>query len=257
MRYDCHVEIFDPARWRPAAQSSAEVALPGGALSAFLQQPSAQVPVFVQPFAYCGSHGCLLDALHVTGAHARGVGCLSRYMPVAEVEDLDQRGVRGTRFVVARRALPELLDDVAALHALLPAHWHIELSGSAHCLSQLSPGLARYARKFVGMTTDLWRTPLPSEDCERLLWWLEMGNFYLKLVLPAPAMCRDSLAQRQPELSHGVVGMADRLLWGSGWPCPGARELSTLASPSEPDLLTEWAQTLDDNAQALYGFVGR
>lgn len=211
--------------------------------------------MFVQPFAHYGSHGCLLDALHVSGAHARGVGCLSRYMSMSEVEALDRQGVRGTRVVVARRALPELLDDVAALHALLPQHWHIELSGSARCLSQLSPALARYSRKFVGMTTDLWRAPLHADDCERLLWWLEMGNFYLKLVLPAPTVCRDSLAQRQPNLSRGVAGMTDRLLWGSGWPYPSAGRMDTMVLTPEPDLLADWQRTLDDNAQALYGFV--
>ncbi len=264
MKYDCHVEVFDPARWRPLPDRASAATTPGTVadLLSFLQVSRAQGQVLVQPLAYHASHGCLLDAMQRAGPNTRAIAHLSRYMPSAEVAALHHAGVRGTRFVIDGQHLADTLDELAVLDQMMPADWHIELNGSWPCLSRLSTALGRWQRVFVGTATDMWQSPLRGDDAKRLLRWMELGNFYAKLVLPERLMSFEVMAERQPELAALIDGVADRLLWGSGWPNTEASWLRAMARTTrhgEPMLNrpVDLALMLDHNAHTVYGFAER
>lgn len=264
MKYDCHVEVFDPARWRPLTDQTSATTSRGtvAELMSFLQVSRTQGQVLVQPLAYHASHGCLLDAVQRAGPQARAVAHLSRYMPSSEVAALHHAGVRGTRFVIAGQHMADNLDELAVLHQMMPADWHIELSGSWPCLSRLSTALGRWGRVFVGTATDMWQSRLSADDAKRLLRWMELGNFYAKLVLPERLMSFEVVAERQPELAALIDGVTDRLLWGSGWPNIHASWVDAMARTKglgEPTLgePIDLALALDRNARTVYGFPER
>lgn len=264
MKYDCHVEVFDPARWRVLTERSSPATRHGTVAQwmSFLQGSRTQGQVLVQPFAYHASHGCLLHAMQRAGPSTRAVAHLSRYMPSTEVDALHRAGVRGTRFVIAGQHVPDALDELAVLHHMMPSDWHIELSGSWQCLSRLSTALGHWGRLFVGTATDMWHAPLRDDDAKRLLRWMELGNFYAKLVLPERLMSLEVVAQRQPALAALIDAVADRLLWGSGWPDIDAswvKAIERTQGHGEPRLgePIDLAPTLDRNARTVYGFAAR
>ncbi len=212
--------------------------------------------VAVQPLAYGGAHGCLIDALCRTGERTCGVASVSRHSSPEEIEMLDRLGVRGTRLALHANDSIQMLDEVSALHALLPPKWHIELVGEWRCLAKVSSSLARLSRNFVGLCKEFWQTPLGSSDIKKAVWWMEMGNFYMKLVVPMDE------AEKSPsgvnQMLFGLpMDLGDRLLWGSGWPDVSTRRgLPTRQGLRRdmPKFLLNLEETLDLNAQALYGF---
>ncbi len=258
MQYDCHVEVFDPVRWCHSETPDQPMAIVATVthLKPFLRASKVRAPVFVQPLAYRGSHGCLLNALQTTGAHARAVGHLSMHVPGVEIEALHRRGVRGTRFVMDEQALlDDLLDDLAAIHQLLPAVWHIELSGPRRQLFKLAAKLAHWNRNFVGVATDMWKEDWCALEAARVLWWMEMGNLYLKLVLPSQTMLAQAVAKLQPSMAKMIPVAADRLLWGSGWPHTASGRVHNLQFDRCHRTPAGFAHTLDANARAVYGFA--
>lgn len=217
-----------------------------------------QGAVAVQPLAYGGAHGCLIDALARIGERTCGVASVSRYSPPEEIDMLDRLGVCGTRLALHSSDSLQMLDEVSVLHKLLPPKWHIELVGEWRCLAKVSSSLVRCSRNFVGLCKEIWQMPLDSSDFKKAVWWMEMGNFYMKLVMPM-----NDVAQ-SPNGFHRMLldlptDLGDRLLWGSGWPNVSPRRAleTPKGLPREmPKFLLDLEETLDLNAQALYGFAG-
>ena len=254
MKYDCHVEVFDPVRWRPAKENMSRGCATAGDLQAFLYTRRTQHAVVVQALDYSGAHGCLLDAVRTMGVNTRAVGTLSSYANSTEIEALSQLGMRGTRVVMQNLNFLKALEDIEHLHAALPPQWHIELTGSWSWLAGLGPPLARLQRIFVAVCPGMWQQPFALSDTSRFLWWLEMGNVYLKLLSREHLNCQRALCLAQPLLASALCGAADRLLWGSGWPYPSARPLPASASLQSDGRLSWSANALDFNARAVYGF---
>lgn len=254
MQYDCHVEVFDPVRWRPAEKDVARACAIAVDLRAFLRTRNTRHAVVVQPLDYCGTHGCLVDAVRTVGANTRAVGTLSRYVDGAEIDALNHVGMRGTRVVMQSPNWDKAIEDIEDLHDALPPLWHIELTGSWRWLAALGPRLARLSPTFVAVCPDIWHIPFAPADTMRFLWWLEMGNVYLKLINTEPMRCQRTLLAAQPELTSALSGTGDRLLWGSGWPNLMPHRLPVTSKP-ENHLRTVWPpQAFDLNARTVYGF---
>jgi hypothetical protein len=239
MNYDCHVTVFDPARWQPVERRVNAQAATVGDLQAFLSRRMFNA-VVVQSPAYRGMHGCLIDALRTLGPNVRAVAQLCRHTPAEEVRELHSAGARGTRWLVVDECIESAVQELDALHDMLPAQWHIELAGSRSALARLAPVLAHWPRRFVAVADRAWDGPCAHRDAEPLLWWMEMGNLYLKLVLPRPVS--------QPLLAQAIQRAPDRLLWGSGWPDAGPAGVDPAFASQK------MAATLDRNARSLYEY---
>jgi predicted TIM-barrel fold metal-dependent hydrolase len=254
MKYDCHVEVYDPARWQPASKDAGRTCATALELQSFLHARHRRHAVLVQPLAYCGTHGCLVDAVRTIGSNTRAVGTLSRYTDGSEIDALCNVGMRGTRVVMQSPNVFKAVDDIEYLHGILPAHWHIELTGSWSWLAGLGPPLVRLQRIFVAVCPDMWQHPFLAADTARFVWWLEMGNVYLKLLSTEPMRCQRDLCAAQPALDIALTDAADRLLWGSGWPHLSEMALPVALKPAWGSR-SNWAlKNFDFNAKAVYGF---
>lgn len=254
MKYDCHVEVYDPARWRPVAKTADRLSATALDLKTFLHARHTRHAVVVQALDYSGTHGCLVDAVRTIGTNTRAVGTLSRYTSGSEIDALCHLGMRGTRVVMQNLNVLKALDDIEFLHGVLPVQWHIELTGSWAWLAGLGPRLSRLPRTFVAMCPDMWRHPFMAADTARVLWWLEMGNVYLKLLSTEPIRCQSELNMAQPKLDAALAATADRLLWGSGWPHLPAQSLPVALKPASDSRLNWAFSNFDFNAKAVYGF---
>lgn len=236
MLYDCHVHVVDPTRWQPATPS--ELRGTASELQSTLRRRGVRRAVIVQPRSYRAAHGCFLNALAQIGANACGVAAYSKYTSQDEIAEWKQRGVRGVS-IESNRSPWISAEEVAKLDDQLPDEWHIELDWTARELTDAAPMLARTTRAFV------WTMPeeAPAWDekvTDTLLWWVGMGNLYLKIVSSNGSVGRNT------QLSNLAKQVPDRLVWGSGWPHLGPG----LISPG----FTTFGHVLDRNAQELYGF---
>ena len=125
--------------------------------------------------------------------------------------------------------------------------------GHAHAYLR-HPSGNRAKACFVAVCPGMWQQPFALSDTSRFLWWLEMGNVYLKLLSREHLNCQRALCLAQPLLASALCGAADRLLWGSGCPYPSARPLPASASLQSDGRLSWSANALDFNARAVYGF---
>ena len=238
MNYDCHVTVFDPVRWQPLESHDSPPATVAD-LQALLARRTFNA-VVVQSPAYRGMHGCLIDALRTLGPHVRAVAQLCRYTPAEEVRELHEIGARGTRWQVGGGCIESAVRELDALHGMLPSPWHIELAGPPGAVARLAPVLAHWPRRFVAVADRAWNLPFAGRDAEALLWWMEMGNLYVKLVLPRGGS--------HPLLEQALRRAPDRLLWGSGWPAAGRPPAETVFTSQKMHAM------LDCNARALYEY---
>lgn len=222
---DSHVHVFDPVRF---AYLTPRRFTPGEAtvtqLLAHMRRLELARVVLVQPSVYGADNACLLDALRVLGARARGVAVLSRHTSAAEIAGLAAAGVRGARLnlVVDQLETPTIaLLQLSEIEDRMPANWHVQLHVSQNMLGALAPHMRQSPRTYV-----LDHMGLPdvasgtrSKAWTDLLQLMQGGRLYVKLSAPY-------LLSRQPppheDLQPFVASLAstraDRLLWGSNWP---------------------------------------
>jgi predicted TIM-barrel fold metal-dependent hydrolase len=266
---DCHMHIYDGARFAPARPDSRMQ--PNATVSDYrlLQKRiGTSRVVVVSPAAYATDNRVTVDALAQLGPNARGVIVVHPTVTDAELKAFADAGIRGIRFTQGDpRTATTTLDMVEPLAKRMNDFgWHIQVHMRADqiaaaadlwqrvpCpmvfdhLGRLAPdaGLADPAFGVIRSLIDKGRT------------WVKISGAYLNTKIGPP-----TYADATKVAQAFVQAAPERMVWGSDWPHP------TEALKEKPndavlfDLLSEWApddatrrRILVENPETLYGFA--
>ena len=264
---DCHMHIYDPARF---AMPPSATAAPANATAAEYQLLQRRIGtsrvVIVQPRNYATENDVTVDAIKRLGPGARGVAVLHPTVTDAELQRLDAAGIRGIRFSLGNAAgdvvTPDMIEPLA--RRVAPLGWHVQLNMAGAQIVAMADVLERLP---TTMVFDHMGRPgpegieHPSHAIVRGL--VDAGRAWVKL---SGAYGNSRTGPPYPEatvIARAFVSAApERLVWGSDWPHP------TAANDAKPDdallfdLLSVWApdeavrhRILVENPQSLYGFV--
>lgn len=257
---DCHVHVFDPARF-PYALDRRYTPPPAG-IEALRQMHAGlgiERVVLVQPSVYGADNRCLLDALRRLGATARGIAVIDAGADRQQLQELVDAGVRGVRInlgvnrasdpraaLKAIRETANTLDDMPMLiqlHASLPV-----LLACAPLLRVLRQevlidhfGLAMAA---AGPAQAGFAELLDLMACKNM--WIKLSGPY-QISVRAPGY-----ADVAPIAKAFLQAQPDRVLWGSDWPHTGGSQRAVDHHASEVEPFRN-----EDERSNLYAVAGR
>jgi predicted TIM-barrel fold metal-dependent hydrolase len=222
--------------------------------------------VIVTPRCYVTDNSCTVDAIAQLGlTNARGVGVLRPAVTDAELKSLDAGGIRGIRFTVANPETAAVsIDMIEPLAKRIAAlGWHVQLNMEPEQITDNAQMLQRLPATIVfdhmgkltfpgGMQHPAYRVIRGLFDAGRA--WVKLSGAYLDTSKGPPGYA-DGTALAQSY----VKAAPERLVWGSDWPHPSAKQPPDDAALF--DLLVQWApdeatrnRILVTNPEALYGF---
>lgn len=266
---DCHVHVYGPADQYPAASTRAfdvPDALPVS-LRRLHDALGVERVVLVQPSGYGTNNRRHLDAATEVGRPARIIAALRADVPDAELDRLDEAGVRGVRYNVGHAGAIPLIEMPVLAARIARLGWHVQI----HVMHDegRSP-LAEMEKTLRELPTDIVidhmgslrpRDGLGQPGFQALLRLVNMGRCWVKLscgyrmsALPPPY--EDMLPYVQALLAE----RPDRLVWASDWPHVSFKG----PMPNTTSLLDQMLVWVPDeqqrnrilvvNAENLYGF---
>jgi D-galactarolactone isomerase len=259
---DAHLHILDSG----FAPASAGAVTPEGMTwndyTLLQQHLGCRRAVIVQAKHYGVDNTCLLDAIARSNGQARGVAVVGADISDAELERLDQGGIRGLRFSLWNTgnaiARWDTLGPLAA--RIAPLGWHIQLHATADQLVEQARLIASLPTPVV--IDHMGRLPpgegLKHPAAQLLRRWLEAGTTWIKLSgaylnsdTGAPAYSPTVATARQL-----VQWAPTQLFWGSDW--PHVTEHDKPDDAHLANLLNDWAgehrqAILVDNPARFYG----
>ncbi len=265
---DCHIHLFGPASrypFDPGSRYISQDALPETQIQ--LQEIlGLSGAVVVSGGGYGPNPQHLAEVLARFPQRFRGVALLPANADKAEIERLDQLGVRGVRFVSPghRGNLPRLSPELA--ERIAEFGWHVQFYPSATDLVDYAPVLLNLPNTIVldhfacipaagGVAQPAFRT---------LLSMLDTGRVWVKL--SGPMRCTDEdfpYASVIPMARALVKHAPERLLWGSDWPHVNMNNRQMPNDGDLVDLLGTWVEDrttlrriLVDNPREVYGTFG-
>jgi len=275
---DCHVHVFDPARFPYAAE---RVYTPPEASIADLRDLQAALRlervVIVQPSVYGTDNSCTLDAIRALGPRARGVAVIGPATPAADLDAMAKSGIKGVRlnFETAGETDPAAIKHhlAAVSEQIHSRNWHVQLNTSLAVVAALKDELA--ALPFPVVLDHFARAKAalgPSQPgFAAMLELVRSGRVYVKI---SAAYRTSDKAPDFPDaisLAQALVAAnPERIVWGSNWPHPGRGATRTDIAPPYPNddglllnQLPKWVpeaaarkRILVDNPARLYGFDG-
>jgi predicted TIM-barrel fold metal-dependent hydrolase len=265
---DCHHHIYDPRF--PFTQPGAPMLAGARVMDYRLLQrrigTTRNIVVTPAPYpAMFADNLVTLDAVGQFGTNSRGVAVVSPAITDAELMKLNEGGIRGIRFSLAR--LPKAaaaMEDIEPLAKRIVAlGWHVQFNMTADQIVQAAETLNRIPTQMVfdhmGHMPEPEGINHPAYKLIRRL--IDKNKTWVKL-----SVTYDSSKVGPPSYSDvNEVGKAyvkaapERLVWGSNWPHPNEQ-----TKPDDAvliDLLATWApregtrrRILVDNPETLYGF---
>lgn len=263
---DCHVHLFEPARFPYIPQRSYT---PGTAtvedLRAFEGRLGVDRVVLVQPSGYGTDNRCLVDGLgqlaRSGGLRARGVAVIDvdRATP-ADIDALHAAGVRSIRLNLevkgeqsADRARAQLQ---GALRKVAHKRWSVQIYADLHLVHALADTIAQTQTAaptpvvldhFAGLKAD---RGLDQPGLATVLELLGKGHVYAKLSAPYRASRLADYSDLQPFVRAFVSAAPTQLVWASDWPHTGS------ASNRSGDLSKVEAFRRIDSGQVLDQLAG-
>jgi predicted TIM-barrel fold metal-dependent hydrolase len=268
---DCHMHIYDPARF-PFAPNPGDKRMPPANAAVpqyrLLQKRIGTTRVvIVTPRNYATDNRVTADALAQLGANSRGVAVLRPTVTDTELKKLQDAGVRGIRFALSDPAAAAVTSDMIAPLSKRVAGlgWHVQLSLTGEQIVTLADVLRRLPLQLV--FDHMGRPPLPAGiqhpshgiirgliDQGRA--WVKLSGAYLNTAIGPPSYPESTKIARD-----FVKAAPERLLWGSDWPHPTQPDNNKPDDAVLFDLLSEWApdpatrhRILVRNPESLYGF---
>ena len=265
---DCHHHIYD-ARF-PFTQTGAAFLANARVMDYRLLQrrigTTRNIVVTPAPYpAMFADNLVTLDAVGQFGTNSRGVAVVSPAITDAELMKLNEGGIRGIRFSLARIAkAAEAMEDIEPLaKRVAPLGWHVQFNMTAEQIAQAGELFNRLPATMVfdhmGHMPEPEGINHPAYKVIRRM--IDKNKAWVKL-----SVTYDSSKVGPPSYSDvNEVGKAyvkaapERLVWGSNWPHPNEQN-----KPDDAvliDLLATWApregtrrRILVDNPETLYGF---
>lgn len=264
---DCHHHIYD-GRFPIAPSATLK---PGDAKPAdyrLLQKRTGTTrSVVVQPSTYGTDNSCTLDGMAQLGsATTRGVAVVDTTVTDAELKRLNGLGIRGIRFnlVQAGATTVEMLEPLSKRIADLG--WHVQIHQLGDGIVAMQDILMRLPSaivfdhmgripKDVGVNHPAYA--VIGKLIEKGKTWVKISGAYMDTKVGPPTYADST------KLAQAYVKAApERMVWGSDWPHPTAKDDAKPDDAILVDLLTEWApdekvrnRILVDNPATLYGFV--
>ena len=264
---DTHMHVFGPVDRYPHVPHPHYTVPPGdlGHYRRLMARLLLKRFVIVQPSFYGTDNQCLLDALAVSGAAARGVVMIEADTAPAELDRLHAAGVRGVRLDLFKRSAwprPEIEAYISHMAAkVAPLGWHLQFYAPGFVVRDLIDffrGL-RIDHVIDHMGYMLEKDGLTDGDFRRLLSLLTEGQSWLKLSAPYRLAGTRGYDAVEPVAKAIVAAAPERAIWGTDWPhIPGSGrdtgELLNLLALWAPDAATR-KQILTDNPQRLFDFA--
>jgi D-galactarolactone isomerase len=265
---DCHMHIYDPARFRMAPVqrvAPTDAAVPHYRL--LQKRIGTTRVVIVTPRNYATLNQVTLDAIAQLGPDARGVAVVHPTITNAELKQLHDGGVRGIRFSLTDPATSVVkLDMVEPLSKrVADLGWHVQFNVEGPQIVEWADLLRRLPTQLV---FDHLGHPLlpagiehPSHAIVRGL--IDRGRAWVKL---SGAYSNTRVGPPYPDATRiaqaFVKAAPERLVWGSDWPHPSEPPDRKPNDAQLFDLLSEWApneatrhRILVENPVTLYGFA--
>lgn len=219
--------------------------------------------VVVQPSTYGLDNRCMLEAVRAFGSHARGIAVVDSTVTDDELQRLDQSRVCGIRFNLARAGTTtvEMIEPLA--ERILPFGWHVQLHMTPEQIVACKDVLTRLRTPMV--FDHMGRIP-PGVGHEHPAFriitrlgqekraWVKLSGPYLYSQGGFPQF--DEVVPLTRALARAIP---DRLVWGSDWPHPGAKQrideswfAASLSKWVSDDLVRH--AILVDNPARLYAF---
>jgi 2-pyrone-4,6-dicarboxylate lactonase len=255
--WDCQIHLFGPGEKYPFDPESPYVsgdALPETAIEMQKALGLAK-SVVVSGGGYGLDYSLMEDALRRFPDRFAGVIFPSAATTDAEFERLHRLGVRGVRFVSARRAknLPLIQPDVVARvkHLRWPIHFYPH-----------GEDLLEYADALLALDTDRivldHFASVPAEKgidqpaFKKVLELLDTGRVWMKLSGPMRCSKQEPPYPAVTPLARALVKHApDRMLWASDWPHVNMVGRVMPNDGDLLDLLADWAPDAKDREKIL------
>ena len=221
--------------------------------------------VFVQSSCHGSDHAALLDLLAAGQGRYRGVALLKPSTKDAEVERLDEAGVRGVRLnfyfphlgqPMPRKEMLDVIDKVS------PYGWHIAFHVGGHGILELYEFITSIEAPIV--IDHIGRIDvgegLHGKTFSVLRRLLDRGNVWVKLS-GTDRISKQAYpyADAVPFARNLAAHAPERVVWGTDWPHPNHNavpndgELVDLIAEIAPDAKTR-QRMLVDNPARLFGF---
>jgi predicted TIM-barrel fold metal-dependent hydrolase len=221
--------------------------------------------VFVQSTCHGSNHAVLVDLLAAAEGRYRGVALLRPDMPPAEVERLDDAGVRGLRlhFLFAHGGKPEPREDMRRMIELAaPYGWHVAIHCGGDGIVDLYDFITSIEAPVV--IDHIGRINvgdgLRGKAFSVLRRLLDRGNVWVKLSgTDRITMQKYPYADAVPFARDLAAHAPERIVWGTDWPHPNHKavpndgELVDLIAEIAPDEKTRH-RMLVENPAKLFGF---
>jgi predicted TIM-barrel fold metal-dependent hydrolase len=264
---DCHAHIFGPATRFKVLPGSHFVPhdCPLDDYLRMLRTIGCERAVLVQPSVYGTDNTAIAEALQSGRLEMRGVAVVAADVSDKELEKLHATGYRGIRINTASGTPGLKLEDAPRLAARIkPLGWHLQFYSNLRETPEIEDVLARLP---VNVVIDHFGRILTAEGLnapafQALLRLLRREHCWAKLM--GPYFISDAVPHYPdivPFARAMVEAAPDRVVWGSDWPHPSAKE----KMPDDGDLadmLFDWVpdevqrkRTLVDNPARLYGFT--
>ena len=237
---DAHCHVFGPGEKFPYAPERKYTPCDASKeqLFALRDHLGFDKNVIVQATCHGSDNRALVDALKASNGKAKGVATVNRHVTDAELQDMHDAGVRGTRFNFVKRLADftprEVLLEIA--HRIAPLGWHVVVYFEAQDLPDLYDFFTALPTTVVvdHMGRPDVSKPVEGPEFELFVKMMrEHSNIWSKV------SCPERLSLSGPKALHGeqnpyadVVPFAkrlvetfpDRVLWGTDWPHPNLKD---------------------------------
>ena len=229
---DAHCHVFGPANKFPFALERKYTPCDASKEKLFKLRDflGFEKNVIVQASCHGTNNDALEDTLLSSNDLARGVAVVSPQVTKADLNRLDEAGVRAVRFNFVKRLVDntprEVFQKIAKTIADLG--WHIVVYLEAQDLEELIPFLK-------SLPTDIVFDHMARPDVSKGLDSMEF-NLFKKLMENNKFWCKTSCPERLsrvgPEQNYSdilpfmrllVENYSDQVLWGTDWPHPNMK----------------------------------
>ena len=265
---DCHMHIYDPARFPMAPSQRVPPTDADVPQYRFLQRRIGTTRVvIVTPRNYATRNQVTVDAIAQLGANARGVAVVHPAVTDAELKTLHNAGVRGIRFSLSDPATavvtPDMIEPLSK--RVVDLGWHVQFNVDGEQVVELAGLLRRLPSQIV--FDHMGHPPLPAGIqhpshgiirglVDRGRTWVKLSGAYSNSTVGPPYPEATKIAQAF------VKAAPERMVWGSDWPHPSEAPDRKPNDAVLFDLLSEWApdaatrhRILVENPVTLYGFA--
>jgi predicted TIM-barrel fold metal-dependent hydrolase len=267
---DCHMHIYDEARFppaRPGPQSRMQKDASVAEYRLLQKRNGTTRTVIVTPAAYVTDNRVTLDGIQQLGAtNTRGVAVLHPTVTDAELKSLADGGIKGIRFTVFDPASAAVSIDMIEPLAKRVAGlgWHLQIHMRGDQIVENGDMLQRLPTPVV--FDHLGRLPQPTPldhpaykiiraMLDKGRTWMKLSGAYMDTKVGAP-----TYADKHAVVQAYIKAAPERVVWGSDWPHPTEKDKPNDATLF--DLFSEWApdeaqrtRILVTNPEALYGFA--